>query len=521
MKMAKTALVASSLLCLLSQAALGQATPPDQGGNSVANATALGTNPAGVTLNDMVGVSDTYDYFSFSLNETRSTTVELSGLTGNADVYLWGDNGTWVMSNSAGTADENINRQLRPGNYTMLIYAWAGTVNYRLSVNSVGQPVGRTEQLGLIDGMRGSTNTNRALQGNIGANERWVDYVFELPDTRDVRISVQSTTGAAVSPLTTPQRWLVADQQGLIATRMSGGEHFVRIFGSPGQVVPFSLSISAATPDTGDNAGNTFASANNLGTVGNPPAPRSDYVGRWDFDDFYVFNAPPGSVVNADLVHTSGSGADIYLYDVNGSYVTHSANPGTAYDTLSVNSPQGGTYYLRVATATRSGPNWENAQYTVRAGTVPLRSSPTRPTQPAGSPSCPLGPDRNNCITAPAFFDGGVLNEGGMRSVQQSVGGLNDPVDHFTLRVGCQSPKHRPTFDVTFTGAVTVDLDRIRPDNGNRVDQPFTQGGNISPLAAEDKLGTFSYEYRFAVTPNGIGIGGTGYTITATHNGCS
>jgi hypothetical protein len=276
--------------------------------------------------------------------------------------------------------------------------------------------------------------------------------------------------------------------------------------------VPFTFTINVAPVNTNDTAGNSFQTAADLGTVRNPPATRNEYVGHWDFDDFYRFRVPPNSKVNADLNHRSGSGAALYLYDDQQRLVARSTNGGTQYDTVSYDALAGGIYYVRVRTATTAGPNWQDAQYTVRAGSVPLPLSPS-------VSSNSRGPDGNNDINSPGFFQGGRLVERNRLIETASVGGGNDPVDHLTLRVTCDNGNRRPTFLISFSGAIDVDLDRIRADNGLRVDNPFAQNVQISPPANQDKPGTSTYEYRFTVTPNGIGV--SSYSITAAHAGCS
>lgn len=505
-------LLALGIIFLVGQTAFAQ-------GNSSTNPNLLGTNPAGVTASGRVGATDTVEYYSFTLSEARASTIELTGLVSYASLYLWSNNGTWAMSTNGGITSESISQRLQPGTYTILVYGWYADTNFQLSVDTVGPPTGRTEQLGLIDGSVG-TNNNRLVQGNIGANEAWVDYVFELPDTRSVRISAQLVTGAAVSPRVTPQQWQVADQQGMITTEMPQGTHFVRLFGRPGETIPFTLSISA-TPK--DFAGNSFATASYIGAVGDPATELVDFVGQSDFEDYFAFRVPPGSVVNADLVHTGGNGADIYLYDAGEQLLTSSTNPLEQYETLKYDSLVAGLYYLRVAIAPGIG---LDAQYRLRIGSIPLQLS--IPSNPPGSSNCPMGPDGNNCINAPAFFSGGSLVENGnIPPVQANVGSVNDNVDYLSLRVYCNAStdgagsKIRPTFNITFSGAVNVALTRIRPDNGLPVAQPFAQGFPISPLAAEDRVGNRVYEYRFAVTPIQMIGAGEQYSITATHTGCS
>ncbi|MEM7504976.1 MAG: PPC domain-containing protein, partial [Pseudomonadota bacterium] len=271
MNIQNTLLAVLGVACLLGQAAFGQSTQ----GNSSSNPNPLGTNPQNASANGRVGATDPFEYYSFTLNESRNSTLELTGLIADASLYLWSNNGTWEMSTNSGITSESISERLRPGTYTVLVYGWTADTNFQLSVDTLGRPAGRVEQLGLIEGT--GTNTNRLLQGNVAANESWVDYVFELPETRTVSISAQISTGAAASPLVVPQQWRVADQQGQITAEMPGGTHFVRLFGRPGETVPFSLSISAAPQDF---VGNSFAAASYVGPVGDPPSAMVDFVGH-------------------------------------------------------------------------------------------------------------------------------------------------------------------------------------------------------------------------------------------------
>ncbi|MFB2773350.1 ELWxxDGT repeat protein [Pelatocladus sp. BLCC-F211] len=119
--------------------------------NLSVSATAIGTDIAPNTLNtannignlngsqnysDFVGNIDTVDYYKFTLTYNGDFSLNLSGLTGNADVELLYNNGSLVQSSTqAGNSDENINTTLAAGTYYIKINS-IGSANtfYNLSL---------------------------------------------------------------------------------------------------------------------------------------------------------------------------------------------------------------------------------------------------------------------------------------------------------------------------------------------------------------------------------------------------
>ena len=506
-------LIAAVALCVVALPAFAQSQQSD---NSQANATPLGNNPNAVSRNGMVGSADTMDFYRFSLSESRGMDVRLTNLTGNADLYVYGDNGAYFYSNNSGNTSESISKTLRSGTYYVFVYGWAGTVNYQLTVNAQGQSTSRSLDLGRIDGM-GGINSTKTVSGSVGANEGWVDYKFTLPGSRNVTVNAQIASGAALSPDRTPNNWNVANNRGVIQKSLGQGRYLVRLFGRRGQTTPYTLAVMASPINTNDTAGNSHNAARDIGVVRNPPTAVNEYVGQHDFDDFYKIQAPTGSVVNVDLRHRTGSGADIYLYNAQKQLLTYSNKRGSSYDSLSYNALRGGIFYVQVRTATTSGPNWQDAQYTVRMGTMPM----SVPRSGGSSGGSSRGPDGNNDINSPGNFGSGSLVEGQRPLLAQgNIGGPNDTVDHLVLNVYCNNANSRPRITVGSTSPVLIDLDRIKGINGLRVDNPMALGVQTSPPISDYKTGNRRFEYRFTITPQAGSIGATNYTISVSHGGC-
>ena len=81
--------------------------------------------------------------------------------------------------------------------------------------------------------------------------------------------------------------------------------------------MPYSLSLSAAASGPADNAGNTLATARNIGNLSGTQS-FSDWVGSTDTNDYYRFSLLQASNFSLNLTGLS-SDADVELLDSNGS----------------------------------------------------------------------------------------------------------------------------------------------------------------------------------------------------------
>lgn len=348
----------------------------------------LGTNPVDVRVNDVVGQNDVFDYFRFQLTETRGVSVELSGLTTQTQLYLLASNGGVIAGKQgAGGGATAIREDLAAGTYFLLVNANAGQGAYELKLASFIPYTGsQTVDLGLLDGMGGLNNTKSA-NGNVSPGMS-VDLGFTLPDAREVRVDARIATGGALFDANNV--FLSVLQNGQLARTLGGGRYFVRLFGNGQQPIPFSVLIQAAPPNPNDTAGNLPALARSLGVVGNPPVEVAEFVGRFDFDDYYRVTVPPGSMLNFQLAQV-GENANVWIYNAAGAELAQFTNPGPANEMGSVNAPNGGDFLIRVGIATRrayANGFWENSSYRLLVGslTVGGQRSPA-PQQPAPPPS--------------------------------------------------------------------------------------------------------------------------------------
>ncbi|MEO1595574.1 MAG: pre-peptidase C-terminal domain-containing protein [Pseudomonadota bacterium] len=487
---------------------------PAAADNSSSAARDIGTDPVNYQRREVVGVSDPMDFYKFTLTDRHSVNISLTGLSGDADLYLMGDNGTWLRSNNRGRGiDERINRNLDAGSYRLLVFGWEGTVNHTLRVNTqLANPPGITAgPLGIIDGM-GGTRASAVALGTIAPSTGWIDYHFRLPGPRIIDITGTGNVAAAVTPDTTPVRWSVLQGNAISGLRLNAGRHYLRVFRNPSSSEAFRFTITARPHFTDDRAGNTTATARNLGAVGNPPVYIDDYVGQHDYDDYYRVYVGPNRQLNVALVHRQGGqGANVLVIDTLGNVVRQSTNRGNAPENISFNVLAAGVHYVRVSTDNRSGGG--EALYTIAIGTVP--ASGNLPPSPTPAPA-PGTPDSSDDPDTPGFF--GRVAPGlvpgvtmGSLSHSESIGGSTDFADFLSFRVGCGNTSDAPIFNVSAPPpGVMYGLVEVTP-NGTMTRNP---AGTI----VTNGSGQLNYEFILGVSsPSGALVN---YTATVTQTGC-
>jgi hypothetical protein len=113
--------------------------PADLAGNTLAAARVVTLGSATSSYTDYVGPADTIDYYKFITTGPTNLALSLTGLTGDADVYLLNSNGTEVAhSYNFGTAPEAISiNNLATGAYYVQVrpYQTAST-NYTLGLSA-------------------------------------------------------------------------------------------------------------------------------------------------------------------------------------------------------------------------------------------------------------------------------------------------------------------------------------------------------------------------------------------------
>ena len=80
--------------------------------------------------------SDISDFYTFQLSTNTSVEIELSDLSADAGLILYGTDETSYFSDVSGFDSEFISEELTPGQYFLQVYTFSGETNYTLNVTS-------------------------------------------------------------------------------------------------------------------------------------------------------------------------------------------------------------------------------------------------------------------------------------------------------------------------------------------------------------------------------------------------
>jgi len=288
--------------------------PPDNAGNTLANARDIGTLNDRQTFSDFVGNADISDFYRFTLEDTRELNLTLEGLSRDADLLLIEDlNSNGVLDDDEildapfieGSDSEAINQILFAGDYFVLVEQFSGNTNYDLSLEAVpttvppddaGNTLATARDLGTLD----SIQTFSDFVGNADKSDF---YRFTLEDTKELNLTLEGLSSDADVLLIKDlnSNGVFDDNEILdapfnegsdseaINQILSAGDYFVLVEQFSGDT-NYNLSLEAipinAPPD---NAGNTTATARNIGTLSETQT-FNEFVGNADQNDVYSFS---------------------------------------------------------------------------------------------------------------------------------------------------------------------------------------------------------------------------------------
>ncbi|MBG1263756.1 beta strand repeat-containing protein [Nostoc commune] len=299
-------------------------------------------------------VTDTSDYYKFTLNNNGTIGINLNPSSGNADIQLLNSSGQSLQpaatSTQTGTNQDSINRSLAAGNYYIQVYAAADSTNYNLQVNFTADAPDQ-------GGNTVATATNISLPATVSDLVSTSDtqdyYKFTLASTAlvdigftslsaDANLTLQNQSGNAIVP-TTNQSGTTLDA---IRRSLNPGTYNILVTRAAGTTTAnYTLSAVAQTIDP-DQAGNNQGVAQNLGTL-NGSISRSEFVGSIDTNDYYKFNLNTASSFNLSLSGLSDN-ADVQLIRSNGQQIPITNQTGSTNETISNLSLSAGTYYIRI-----------------------------------------------------------------------------------------------------------------------------------------------------------------------------
>jgi hypothetical protein len=338
----------------------------DLAGNTLATARDITIGATPTTYSDFVDSTDSNDYYRFSLGTTSDFSLNLTGLSDDADVSLLDSNGSEITSSTNGSNDsESITRQLNAGTYFVQVYPYSGSTNYNLSLAAVPDVAGNTLATARditigatptsYSDFVGSTDSNDYYRFSLGTTSDFSLNLTGLSDDADV--SLLDSNGSEITSSTNG-----SNDSESITRQLSAGTYFVRVYPYSGST-NYNLSL-AAVPD---NAGNTLATARDI-TIGATPTSYSDFVGSTDSNDYYRFSLGTTSDFSLNLTGLSAD-ADVSLLDSNGSVITSSTNGNNSSESIA-RQLSAGTYFVRVYPYSGS----TNYNLTLSATTAPVVS---------------------------------------------------------------------------------------------------------------------------------------------------
>lgn len=140
----------------------------DRAGNTMSRACNLGTLNGTRTVSDWVGKTDTNDYYRFDLAQTSSLSLNLNGMSADADLRLLSSTGAVLASSvNGGTTADSISCSLAAGTYYAQVQRYSGNTNYNLTLTAAAPttPAGFSSTNGY-----GEASVERAIESLLGVS---------------------------------------------------------------------------------------------------------------------------------------------------------------------------------------------------------------------------------------------------------------------------------------------------------------------------------------------------------------
>jgi hypothetical protein len=326
----------------------------DGAGNNIETARDLGDIQVSQTVGDAVSLADTDDYYRFRATGDLSFNLRLTGLTGDAGVELLNDSGAVIaQSTNSGTTAESINYMLHSGDaYFIRVYLQSGNeAAYTLSVAATTPVVDGAGDTMAAARDIGTLTSSQSFQDQIGSPDLNDYYRFSLANQSQFSLRLDGMTADADVQLLNSSGAIVARSinSGSAAENISqllaAGTYYVRVYPYNGAVTNYNLTMSATPVTTTDIAGNTMATAYEVGQLSGL-FNISDAIGASDTNDYYRFNLGSQSTVNIRLDGLTAD-ADVQLLSSTGAVIARSINSGSQAESIS-QLLSAGTYFVRI-----------------------------------------------------------------------------------------------------------------------------------------------------------------------------
>ncbi|WP_427162743.1 pre-peptidase C-terminal domain-containing protein [Aliinostoc sp. HNIBRCY26] len=352
---------------------------PDPGSSTTTaldTATYIGASPTSTPslFQDSLGSPDLSDFYKFTLSSSSIVSLNLDGLTSNADLRLRNSTGgTLYSSTQSGNTSESLRSNLAAGTYYAEVYLGSGGTNttYNLTLAAdIVQESGRSDNSVSTAFDIGTFNSNNSYSttdfiGNTGASGATQDsndyYKFTLTKSGSVNIGLSGLGANLDLNLRNASGVIQSSSQSgttpeSIVRSLAIGTYYIQVLpGGSGNFSNYNLDFSF-TADPDDLAGNTLGTARDINTLTATPTNFSDFVNSGDNLDYYRFDLATTALVDFSLTPATAN-ADLQLLNGSGNGIQTSNQSGTAVDSIR-RSLTAGTYYLLVTPGTGAATNY-------------------------------------------------------------------------------------------------------------------------------------------------------------------
>ncbi len=309
------------------------------------------TTPTVQVAGSVNATLDRADYYRFTLSTTSNVRVNLSGMSGDANVFLEDSFGRFIAAGAQATnaIDSLLVTSLAAGDYHIRVRAVAPSTNYVLttSINDASDDlISNAVAIGTLNSS--SLPTIRRL-GTAGGADLQDYYRFDLATAGFLRLNLSNmTSDLDVEVLDAFGQVIVfGAQTGTTIERVTTpslavGTYYLRVFHVASTSSSYDLAIS-----TDFNGDDLVRGGFNMGTLATSPLTRSGTVGgATDIQDYVRFTLTSTRNVRFQL---SGLTADLdfELLDSFGRTIGTGTNSGTTSEDITV-SLVSGVYYLRI-----------------------------------------------------------------------------------------------------------------------------------------------------------------------------
>ena len=357
---------------------LGQAD--ESADDTIATATALGTVGATpLVAEGRVSQTDQTDAYSVTVEGWTELSVDLAGMTGDADIELRdGDGQTVASSANSGSDAEHMGKLVAPGTYYFVITSYGDGTPYRLTVSgtpgAAPPPDGAGSSQSDARDLGDVTGTSAEASDWVGPADASDYYAFQVTERQTVTIGLDGMSadadinleGADGSYLLSGTN-VDTEAEALTAT-LDPGTYYLNVYPAGEGATDYRLTVAGgpAEPPPPDHAGNTPDAAGTLEQVGRTPVTVRDWVGFTDKDDYWRFTLASRADVTVRLTMEKGD-ADIDLLRASDQEsLISGANSGTDPEELQLRLDPG-TYLLRVYSYQGDTP------YTLETKAVPAK----------------------------------------------------------------------------------------------------------------------------------------------------